>query len=127
MQPGSCRRRSKNRRNKRDEIVWLAGDYDQLSGLLGVIRGNEIIANAPYIFFKHESNIRTMVSKKGMMYDAAEKIIEREVLAISKESSEKYGVKVGDIVTLDDYDLFDVKLSDELAITAVNDCDILCL
>ncbi len=68
-----------------------------------------------------------MVSKKGMMYDAAEKIIEREVLAISKESSEKYGVKVGDIVTLDDYDLFDVKLSDELAITAVNDCDILCL
>lgn len=117
----------KNRRNKRDEIVWLAGDYDQLSGLLGVIRGNEIIANAPYIFFKHESNIHTMVSPKGMMYDAAEKIIEREVLAISKESSEKYGVKVGDIVTLDDYDLFDVKLSDDLAITAVNDCDILCV
>lgn len=117
----------KNRRNKRDEIVWSAGDYDQLSGLLGIIRGDEIIANAPYIFFKHESNIRTMVSPSGMMYDAAEKIIEREVLAISKESSEKYGVKVGDLITVDDYDLFSVKLSDELAIDCINDCDILAL
>jgi hypothetical protein len=106
-----------NQKTNRHQIVHLKGDYDQLSGLLGIIRGEQLIANAPYIFFKHESNIKTMVSPKGMMYETSEKIIEREILAISKESSEKYGVRAGDKCVIDDFD--------ELAITAINDVDIL--
>lgn len=114
-------------KSKRDQIVHIKGDYNELSGLLGVIRGEEIFANCPYVFFKHESEIQTMVSSGGVMYDEDKKIIEREVLAISDESSEKYGIKVGDRVVLDSYDTFDIKLNDELAITAVNDMDILAL
>jgi hypothetical protein len=112
-----------NQKTKRNVIVHSKNDYDELSGLLGVIRENELIANAPYIFFKHESNIHTMVSPSGLMYDESKKIIEREIIAISEESSLKYGLKVGDLVTVDDYDLFSVKLDNETAIDCINDCD----
>lgn len=112
-----------NQKTKRNVIVHSKGDYDELSGLLGVIRDNELIANAPYIMLKHESNIKTLVSKSGIIYEDSQKIIEREILAISEESSLKYGLKKGDLITIDDYDSFDIKLTDELAITAINDCD----
>lgn len=114
-------------RTKRDQIVHSKGEIDELSGLLGVIRGSELIANCPYVMFRHESEIQTLVSPTGMMYDEDKKIIEREVLAISEESSLKYGIKVGDRVTLDSFDTFDIKLDDSLAITAINDSDCLML
>lgn len=114
------------RKSKRDEIVWQAGEINELSGLLGVIRDEKLIANEPFVFLKHETNIRTMVSKSGMMYDQSDKIIEREVLAISEGSSLKYGLKAGDCLTIDDYDLFTVKLDEDAAIDCINDQDILC-
>mgnify|MGYP006935482845 CR=1 FL=1 len=117
----------RTQRSKRDEIVWSAGDIDELSGLLGVISENKLMANPPFVFLKHQSNIQTMISPSGMMYDESKKIIEREVLAISEESSLKYGIKVGDIVTIDDYDLFSVRLDDQTAIDCINDQDILCV
>jgi hypothetical protein len=113
----------RNQRSKRDEIVWSAGEVDELSGLLGVIQDGKLFANSPYVFLKHESEIQTLVSPSGLMYDEEKKFIEREVLAISEESSNKFGVKVGQNVLLDSFDIFHVKLSDNYAITAVNDID----
>lgn len=116
-----------NQKTKRDQIVSSKGDYDELSGLLGVIQGDRLIANCPYVFFRHESEIQTLVSLSGIMYDEEKKMIEREVIAISNESSLKYGVNVGDKITLDSFDIFNVKLDDSHAITAVNDVDMLAL
>ncbi len=116
-----------NQNTKRDQIVHSKGDYDILSGLLGVIREGQLIANAPYIFFRYESTVSTLVSPSGMMYEDQQKIIEREVIAISEESTRKYGIKKGDVVVIDDFDSFPVKINDEWIIDAINDMDVLCL
>lgn len=110
---------------KRDQIVHSKGDYNELSGLLGVIREGVLIANAPYIFFKHEDNVQTLVSNTGLMYEQKQKMIEREIIAVSEETTQKYGLKTGMKVVLDDYDTFDIKLNDDYFITAINDMDVL--
>jgi co-chaperonin GroES (HSP10) len=113
-------------KSKRDQITHAAGEYNELSGLLGVIRNGELIANSPFVFLDYEDVNQTMVSPSGVMYEKQNKIIERKVIAISEESTLKFGVKKGDVVTVDDYDLFPVKIDEEHGIEAVNDIDILC-
>lgn len=113
-----------NRKTKRDQIVNSKGDYDSLSLLLGVIRDNELIANSPYVFLEHESTVVSKVSNTGILYQEKQKMLSRKVLAISKDSEMRYGIKKGDEVLVDDFDIFTVKLTDDHIIDCVNDRDI---
>ena len=115
------------RKTKRDQIVHVKDEIDYQSVLLGIIRGDELIANDPYVFIENISNKKTMVSGAGLLYTQTEKIFDREVLAISKSSSERYGIKKGDLVKLDDFDIFNIKLDADNTISAVNDADVLAI
>jgi hypothetical protein len=114
-----------NRKSRRDQIVHIEGELNELSPLLGIIRGDELIANDPYVFVENISNKSMKVSGAGIIYTETQKIFDRQVLSVSKATTERYGVKKGDLVKLDDFDIFDVKLGADNTISAVNDCDIL--
>lgn len=112
-------------KSKRDQIVHQKGEYDELSPLLGIIQDGNLIANCPFIFLEHMSNVITMVAEGGTLYDKTDKILERKILAISKESEKKYGIKSGNIITVDDYDIFSIKIGEDYTIDCINDIDVL--
>lgn len=116
-----------NRKSKRDQIVHTAGELNELSPLLGIIRGDELIANDPYVFIENLSNKAMKVSGAGIMYTETQKIFDRQVLSVSKSTTERFGIKKGDLVKLDDFDIFTVKLDADNTISAVNDSDVLAI
>lgn len=116
-----------SRRTKRDQIVHIKGELCELSPLLGILRGDELIANDPYIFFEQLSNIVSRVSPRGILYSEKQKILTRKVIAVGRLSTQKYGIKKGDTVMLDDFDSFSVKLDDDHGVDCINDEDILAI
>jgi hypothetical protein len=81
---------------------YVAGDFDYLAKILGVIRGGKLIAFSPYVFLKHEDANKLKVSKGGVMYEEVDQICQREVLASGEDSV----CKEGAIVLLKESDLF---------------------
>ncbi len=99
-----------NRRSPKpkDQVLAKAGDYNQISPLLGVVRNDSIIARYPYIFLHHESNLLSKVSASGLLYQEEQMIYERKVLA----SGEDFIIP-GEVLILRDFDVFQVKFSDK--------------
>lgn len=114
-----------DRKNKRDQIAYMKGDYEELSPLLGVLRGDKLIARAPYVFLEHQSNVIKVISKQGLHYQEKHKILKRRILSISKESSEKFYIDESDVIICDDFDLFSVKIGDR-TIDCIQDRDVMC-
>lgn len=115
------------RKTRRDQIVHQRGEINELSPLLGIMRDDELIANDPYVFFEQQSTTVSKVSPKGILYSEKQKILTRKIIAIGRLSTEKYGIKKGDTVLIDDFDMFPVKLGEEHAVECINDSDVLCL
>lgn len=115
-----------NRKTKRDQIVHSKGDYDEMSDLLGIIRNDKLIAREPYVFLNHQAFTQHIKTLSGIEYNQEVKVVEREILSVSEESTKKYGMKNGDTVLIDGFDCFEVKIKDGSKITGINDCDILC-
>lgn len=113
-----------NRKIKKNQTVWKRGDYNVTSGLLGVIRNKELISVDPYVFLNHESTLISKVSAAGILYSEKQKILKREILAISEESKKRINAANGDKVLVDDFDLFDIVI-DGKKISAINDIDII--
>lgn len=97
------------RRSKRDQIVHSRGDINELSMLLGIIRGDKLIAREPYCFFIHLPITRIITSETGIEYQEKDTILRRKVLAISEESSKKFNINIDDNVLVDDRDIFMVE------------------
>jgi co-chaperonin GroES (HSP10) len=111
--------------NDRDQMVWRKGEVEEVSQILGWIRGNEMFANDPYIFLHHEEHEKKLLTLSGIHYSEKPEIITRTVLCSSATSFEKYGITSGDKVRIKEVDTFEVKLQDK-KITCVNDVDMLC-
>lgn len=112
-----------NRDNPRDNLVSKSGDMDISSPLLGVIRNEELIARQPYVFLEHKSNTVETETNSGIKHSYEEDIIQREVLAVSEVSNKKYGIKKGQKIIVDNYDVFDIQLR-EYKIQAILDSDV---
>lgn len=109
---------------RRSQIVFSPGDYKETSSILGVIRGEELMAVDPFVFINHESTVVSLQTKSGIYYTKDKKIVERTILSISKESENRVPVTKGDKVLVDDFDIFDV-LIDGKRICCINDIDII--
>lgn len=97
------------------------GDYETMAPVIGLVRGEEIIACDPYVFLIHESNIVAKVSAAGILYSETQKILERKVLSVPHGNT---GVKHGDTIICDDFDIFDIVLEGK-RISCLNDIDII--
>lgn len=112
------------RRSRRDQIVFSKGEIDELSMLLGVIRNDELIARAPYVFLLHLPVMRILTTDSGIVFQEKDKIVTREVLAISDDSTKKYGIEKGDNVLAADADIFMVEY-DGKKIDCIHDSDVM--
>lgn len=109
--------------NPRNQLVWNQGEIDNVSQLLGIIQGEELIANHPYIFLNYLPEEQEFKAG-GLMYTDSPEVIERQILSISKTSTKKYDVKNGDMISIRTLDTFPVKfLGKELI--CCNDEDLL--
>lgn len=113
-----------DRTTPKDTIVYKKGDLNVPSPLLGVIRGEELIARAPYVFVEHQDSEVSKVSNAGIMFTEKLEIMEREILSVSERSSTKYGIGKGQKVLVKDMDIFDVKTPTG-TIQCIMDCDVL--
>lgn len=109
---------------RRTQIVSSPGDYKETSSVLGVIRGEELISIDPFVFINHESTVVSQQTASGIHYTEDKKIVERTILAISKESEDLMKVRQGEKILVDDFDLFDLHL-DGRTICCINDIDII--
>lgn len=102
----------KNRSHEmsRDTIVYNKGDYDDISMLLGIIRNEELIPLSPYVFLTHETPIVMVVTKSGILSEERHRLLYRNIIAVSEESTDNFTVKNGDTVLVDDADIFSVKV-----------------
>ena len=115
-----------NRRSPKDQIVFKKGDYDEMSMLLGIVRGERLIARQPYVFLHHEENSRMVVSEAGLILKEEDKVLSRKVLSVSLKTTEMMGIRNGDEIMVDDRDIFDVTI-DGRKMSAVNDVDVFLL
>lgn len=113
-----------NRKNPKDTLVYRRGDMDTVSPLLGMIRGEKLIARRPYVFLEHKSNVVDKTTQSGIVYSQTEDVIERKVLAVSEQSEKSFGVVQNETVVIFDKDVFNVKVSSN-TIQCVMDEDIL--
>jgi len=86
--------------------AYVKGDFDEISKILGVVRGKKIIALDPYVVLAHESNIIQMVLPNGRIVERAEPIVRREVVS-------GVGFKDGSVIYVKDEDLFERNISDK--------------
>lgn len=107
-----------------DIQVGKPGDYENMAQVMGVVRGEQLISFDPYVFLQHEETVIQKVSAAGILYSEDEKILKRKVLFASMASQEKYHIRPGADVVVDDFDIFDIYFEGK-RISAVNDVDII--
>lgn len=101
------------RNSPRDVRVASKGDIKIVSPILGLLRGEKLIARFPYVFLEHLPTIVRKESKlSGIVYEEHEDILERTILSVSEESQKRFGMKNNQKVILQDMDVFTVKLND---------------
>lgn len=113
-----------NRFSPKDNLVSKKNDPDISSPLLGIIRGNKLMARQPYVFIDHRKNVIDKETFSGIIFSEREEIMERQVLSVSEESRNKYGIKEGQKIVVKDEDIFDIKLTDS-KIQCILDSDVL--
>lgn len=108
----------------RDRIVFEKGDYDELSSLYGVVRDRELIAIEPYCFLEHKETKVMKVGRGGIITEEDEKIIQRKILSLSEESTDRIGVNISDNCLMDDFDVFICEVGGS-KVSVINDIDLL--
>jgi len=99
--------------------AYVKGDFDELSKVLGVVRGKKIIAFRPYVVLNHESNIISIVLPNGRLAEKSEPIVKREVVAAGNE------FKDGTQIYVKDEDLFERQIAHKTFSFAF-ETDVLC-
>lgn len=100
---------------------WLKGDFDNISRILGVIRGNNLIPFDPYVFLEYKSDLLKIVSIHGENIRSKESVYERTVLSATGDGI----YKCGDLIKIKNEDLFERDVNGH-KISIVFRQDILC-
>lgn len=113
------------RKNPRDAKICSKGEMNKISSLLGLVRKDRLIARCPYVFVNHEKSKVERKTVSGILYVEDVFVMKRSILAASEESTRRFGMREGQTVVVEDYDVFDIKLSDGKYIQCILDNDIL--
>lgn len=101
--------------------AWAKGDYNHISRILGIVRGDELIPFDPYVFMEYKSDYIKILSMRGEAMRSSEAVVTREVIA----SPEGCIWKCGDKIFLKKDDWFDREINGQ-KIAVVFKGDILC-
>lgn len=87
--------------------AWARGDFDNISMILGLVRGDQLIPFDPYIFMEYKPDYLKILNARGEATRSSEAVVEREVIAASEGS----GYKCGDTIFLKKDDWFDREIN----------------
>jgi hypothetical protein len=89
--------------------AWVKGDHDIVSKLLGVIRGDQMIAFDPYVFLEYKPAVIVMGLKNGKVVELPQPIETRTVIAAPEDSF----IESGDEVLVKEADIFPRHVNDK--------------
>jgi hypothetical protein len=101
--------------------AWAEGDYDHVSRILGLVRGDELIPFDPYVFMEYKSDYLKILSVRGEAMREDAPVVEREVIA----GPENCQFKCGQRIKLKKDDWFDREIAAHRIAVAFKQ-DILC-
>lgn len=87
--------------------AWVKGDFDNISRILGLIRGDKLIPFDPYIFMEYKPDYMKILSIRGEAMRESTPVVNREVIA----STENCFYKCGDKIKLKKDDWFDREIN----------------
>lgn len=114
-----------NRNNPKDAKISSKGEMDKVSSLLGLLRGDRLIARRPYVFINHLPSKVSRETIAGIVYMEDQCVMKRNILSVSDESKKRIGMSDGDTIVVEDFDIFDIKLPNGAYIQCILDVDIL--
>src|ERR1700733_6815612 len=88
--------------------AWVKGDYDNISRILGIVRGDELIPFDPYIFLEYKADYIKILSMRGEAMRSSEGVVQRRVIAAPKGCE----YKCGDDIFLKKDDWFDREINE---------------
>jgi hypothetical protein len=74
--------------------AWAKGDYDHISRILGLVRGEELIPFDPYVFMEYKSDYIKILSMRGEAMRSNEGVVSRVVIAAPDDCIWKCGDKI---------------------------------
>jgi hypothetical protein len=101
--------------------AWAKGDYDHVSRILGVVRGDKLIPFDPYVFIEYVSDYLKILNARGEATRSSEVVINRVVIS----APEGVDYKCGETIFLKKDDWFDREIAGR-KIAVVFKGDILC-
>jgi hypothetical protein len=78
----------------RGRQAWIEGDYDHISRILGLVRGDELIPFDPYVFMEYKPDYLKIVSMRGEAMRETAPVVERKVIAAPPDCIWKCGQKI---------------------------------
>lgn len=113
---------------KRDVPMYLCrkGEIKEVSQIIGFIRGEDIFAMEPFLLLSFEAHEQNEKTQSGIVFKKQRSVLRHEVLAVSPETTEKYGIEKGMKVCVEYAHCFGVDLPDPYGkVVGVNDQDVL--
>lgn len=74
--------------------AWAKGDFDHISRILGLVRGDKLIPFDPYVFIEYNPDVTRILNLRGEKMKPMEGVREKEVIAAPENSIFKCGDKV---------------------------------
>lgn len=74
--------------------AWAEGDYDHISRILGLVRGDELIPFDPYVFMEYKPDYLKILSARGETMREDAPVVDREVIAAPEDCIWKCGQRV---------------------------------
>lgn len=101
--------------------AWAKGDYDHISRILGLVRGDELIPFDPYIFMEYKPDYLKILSARGEAMRESVAVVDREIISAPEDCFNK----CGDRIKLKKDDWFDREIAAHRIAVAFKQ-DILC-
>jgi hypothetical protein len=74
--------------------AWAKGDYDHISRILGLVRGDELIPFDPYVFMEYKPDYFKILSARGEAMRETAPMVTRKVIASPEGCIWKCGQKI---------------------------------
>lgn len=112
-----------NMLNQKKRLLAKAGDLQNITMVLGVIRNGKILAKEPYVFLEKKPNKEIKKTFYGIIYEEKYEKQEYKVISTSVETQNKFNIYPDNIVTVYEKDLFEVIVNDTTYLVC-NDIDV---
>lgn len=74
--------------------AWAKGDYDHISRILGLVRGDELIPFDPYVFMEYKTDYMKILSHRGEAMRETTPVVDRQVLSVPEDCFFKSGERI---------------------------------